>query len=71
MNPAVNRAHRIRFFRASGAIITLALAAMGAILMYKTVRAPVMSTGNFLLGALACSAALVLFFVIVQPGAKN
>jgi hypothetical protein len=71
MDPAVKREHRSRVFRASGGILTLAVAAVGAKLMYDTlVRRPELSGADFLLGALACSSALVVFFLIVRPGVK-
>jgi hypothetical protein len=61
----------MRFFRASGGIFALALAAIGASIMYETiVNGATLSTGNFLLGALCCSLALMLFFIIVQPSPK-
>lgn len=71
MDAVVKREHRTRLLRASGGVLTLAVAAMGATLMYDTViRGPEFSGGDFLLGALLCSSALVIFFLIVRPSAK-
>jgi hypothetical protein len=58
-------------FRTSGALLTLAFAAVGVFIMYDTIaNGAALSTGNFLLGALSCSLALILFFLIVQPARK-
>lgn len=71
MDPAIKPEYRASLFRIGGGTFALTLAAVGAKLMYDTlVRRSEFSGEGFLLGALACSSALVIFFLIVRPGVK-
>jgi hypothetical protein len=61
----------MKFFKVCGAVLTLVLVGVGVAVLYDTFTSGVPSTtGGVLVGAVACSLALILFFFIVQPSSK-
>jgi hypothetical protein len=58
-------------FRIGGGVLALGLAAAGGWIMHSTLSSAVsIGTGDFLIGALCCSLALILFIVVVQSKPK-
>jgi hypothetical protein len=58
-------------FRIGGAVLALGLAAVGGWIMDNTLSSGVsIGTGDFLIGALCCSLALMIFIVIAQSKPK-
>jgi hypothetical protein len=58
-------------FRLGGAVLALGLAVAGGWIMHSTLSSGVSNgTGDFLIGALCCSTALMLFIVVVQAKPK-
>ena len=58
-------------FRIGGGVLALGLAAAGGWIMHNTLSSGVsIETGDFLIGALCCSLALMLFVFVVQSKPK-